>query len=136
MLAGLRQQQTAASVDDLTRKAEEMARRQQESNDKLRRAYGAPGQQPGEGVTRQQAEELAREKEQLANDYQGLESDMGKAVRDSAGTNRQLSNKLRETLGQVSQNRDQQPYAPDAPTSCDAARGGRPPCATPSPPRP
>jgi hypothetical protein len=103
-LAGLRQQQTTASVDDLTRKAEEMARRQQESNDKLRRAYGTPGQQAGEGVTRQQAEELAREKEQLANEYQSLESDMGKAVRDAQASNRQLSNKLRETLGQLSQN--------------------------------
>jgi hypothetical protein len=102
-LAGLRQQQTTASVDDLAKKAEEMARRQQESNDKLRRAYGTPGQQQGEGVTRQQAEELAREKEQLASEYQGLESDMGKAVRDAQASNRQLSNKLRETLGQLSQ---------------------------------
>jgi hypothetical protein len=40
----------------------------------------------------------------MATDYQGLESEMGKAVRDTAGSNRQLSNKLREALGQLQQN--------------------------------
>ena len=47
---------------------------------------------------------MVAEKEQMANDYQGLEAEMGKAVRDTAGTNRQLSNKLREALGQLQQN--------------------------------
>ncbi len=103
-LAGLRQEQTSASVDDLARRTDEMARRQQESNEKLRQAFGSAGQQPGEGATRQQIENLAREKEQMASDFQRLESDMGKAVRDTQATNRQLSNKLRETLAQLSQN--------------------------------
>ena len=104
MLAGLRQQQAAGSVDDLARQAEAMANRQQESNAKMRRAFGAPGQQQAQGATPQQAEELAREKEQMANDYQRLESDMGNAIRDTLATNRALSNKLREALGQVQQN--------------------------------
>ena len=104
LLAGLRQQQAAGSVDDLARQAEAIASRQQESNAKMRRAFGAPGQQQAQGATREQAEELAREKEQLANDYQRLEADMGTAARNTTATNRPLSSKLRETLGQVQQN--------------------------------
>ena len=104
LLAGLRQQQAAGSVDDLARQAEAIASRQQESNAKMRRAFGAPGQQQAQGATREQAEELAREKERLANDYQRLEADMGTAARNTTATNRPLSSKLRETLGQVQQN--------------------------------
>ena len=104
LLAGLRQQQSAGSVDDLARQAEALAGRQQESNAKMRRAFGAPGQQQAQGVTPQRIEELAREKEQLANDYQRLESDMGAAARDMRATDRPLSSKLRDALGQVQQN--------------------------------
>jgi hypothetical protein len=104
LLAGLRQQQAGASLDDLARQADDIANRQQESNAKLRRAFGAPGQPQAQGATRQQTEELAREKEQLANDYQRLESQMGTVARDTQATNRQLSSKLRDALGQVQQN--------------------------------
>ncbi len=104
LLAGLRQQQATSSMDDLSRKAEELANRQQEFGNKMRRAFGSPGQQQGEGATRQQAEELAREKEQMSSDFQRLESEMGKAVRDTAAANRQLSSKLRDALGNVQQN--------------------------------
>jgi hypothetical protein len=103
LLAGLRQQQAAGSVDDLARQAEDIASRQQESNAKMRRAFGA-GQQQGQPVTPQQTEELAREKEQLANDYQRLEAAMGVAARDTRATNRPLSGNLRDALGQVQQN--------------------------------
>jgi hypothetical protein len=104
LLSGLRQQQAAGSVDDLARQAEDIANRQQESNAKMRRAFGSPGQEQGQGTTPQQTEQLAREKEQLANDYQRLESQMGTVARDTQATNRQLSSKLRDALGQVQQN--------------------------------
>ncbi len=104
MLAGMREQQAAASVDDLARQADAMANRQQESNAKMRRTFGAPGQDKAQGGTPQQTEDLAREKEQLANDYQRLESDMGRVARESQANNRQLSSKLRDALGQVQQN--------------------------------
>jgi len=104
LLSSLRHQQTAGNVDDLARQADEMANRQQQFVNKLRRTYGVPGQEQGQGATRQQSEELAGEKEQMATDYQRLESDMGKAVRDTAGSSRELSNKLRESLGQLQQN--------------------------------
>jgi hypothetical protein len=102
LLAGIRQQQTAGNVDDLARKADEMASRQQQFSNKLRRAFS--GQEQGQRANPQQAEDLASEKEKMATDYQGLEAEMGKAVRDTAGSNRQLSNKLRESLGQLQQN--------------------------------
>jgi hypothetical protein len=103
LLAGLRQQQAAGSVDDLARQAEALANHQQESNAKMRHAFGS-GQEPEPGATREQAEQLAREKEQLAGEYQRLEQEMGNTIRDTLATNRQLSSKLRETLGQVQQN--------------------------------
>jgi hypothetical protein len=102
LLAGIRHQQTAGNVDDLARKADELASRQQQFSNKLRRAFG--GQEQGQRANPQQAEELASEKEKMATDYQGLEAEMEKAVRDAAGSNRQLSNKLRESLGQLQQN--------------------------------
>jgi hypothetical protein len=104
LLAGMRQQQAAGSMDDLARQAEDMANREQESNAKMRQAFGMPGKQQGKGVTPQQTEEMAREKEQMANDYQRLESAIGNAILDSRASNRELSNKLREALGQVQQN--------------------------------
>jgi hypothetical protein len=104
MLAALREQQAAGSVDDLARKAQELAARQQEFGNKMRQAFGTPGRQPGQGATRQQAAQMAGEKEQMASDFQRLEAEMGKAVRDTAADNRQLSNKLREALGNVQQN--------------------------------
>ena len=103
MLAGMRQQQTSANLDDLAREADDLARRQQESNNKMRKTFGAPGQE-GQGATPQQTESLAREKDQIANDYQHLESGIGKVVRDTLSSNRQLSNKLRDALGEVQQN--------------------------------
>ena len=104
LLSGLRQQQAAAGVDDLARQADALAGRQQESNARMRRAFGMPGQQQAQGATREQAEELAREKEQLASDYQRLEAGMGTTARDTRATNRELSSKLRDALGQVQQN--------------------------------
>jgi hypothetical protein len=104
LLAGLRQQQAAGSVDDLARQAEDIANRQQESNAKMRRAFGGPGQPQAQAGTPQQAEELAHEKDRLADDYQRLEAGMGKAARDMQAGNRQLSGKLRDALGQAQQN--------------------------------
>ena len=83
MMSGLRQQQSAGAVDDLAHRAEEMAGHQQEFSNKLRKAFGAPGQEQGQGASREQAQQLAGEKEQMANDFQRLEADMGKAVRDT-----------------------------------------------------
>ncbi|HVN06566.1 MAG TPA: hypothetical protein VMT86_19240, partial [Bryobacteraceae bacterium] len=96
LLAGMRQQQATRSVDDLSREADDLARRQEESNSKLRQTFGVPGQQAGQGATRQKVEELAREKEQIANDYQHLEAGMGQAIRDTLATNRRLSSRLRQ----------------------------------------
>jgi len=105
LLAGMREQQTASNLDDLARQADDMANREQASNAKMRRAYGSPGgQEQAQGANRAQAEEMAREKEQLANDYQKLESDIGKAARDAQATNRELSKKLRDALAEVQQN--------------------------------
>ena len=107
LLAGLRQQQAAGSVDDLARQAEDIAGRQQESNAKMRRAFGA-GQQQGQPVTPQQTEELAREKEQLANDYQRLESAYGSYRAGYAGHQPAIVQQAARCAGASAAERDQQ----------------------------
>jgi hypothetical protein len=103
-LSQLRQQQAANSVDDLARQAADLANRQQKSNAEMRHAFGTPGAEEGQGANRQQTEQLAREKEQVADDYQRLESQVARAARDMQGSNPHVSSKLREALGQVQQN--------------------------------
>ena len=104
MLAGMRQQQAAGSVDDLARQAEAHGQPPAGVKRQNAQAFGAPGSKQAQGATRQQAEELAREKEQMANDYQRLEQTWERPPAIRWAGNRQLSSKLRDALGQVQQN--------------------------------
>ncbi|MGA2266844.1 MAG: hypothetical protein ABSH44_00110 [Bryobacteraceae bacterium] len=99
MLSGLRTQQAGGQLDDLSRQAEDLARRQQDFEGRMRRAYGPQSQ----SVTRQQAGQLAGEKEGEIKDLKRLEQDMQNAVRDLMSTERKTSSKLREALGDMQQ---------------------------------
>ena len=57
-----------------------------------------PGQDGGK------AEQLAKQKEQMLNDLNGLERDMQNAARNMASTQRGASSKIREALGEMQQN--------------------------------
>ncbi|HUK16151.1 MAG TPA: hypothetical protein VLW65_07030 [Bryobacteraceae bacterium] len=98
MLQGLRSAQSTNQVDELARQAEELAQRQQNFEGQMRSAYGQ-----GKGVSREQAENLAQQKEAEAKDLKGLEQGMQNAVRDLMTTQRQASTKLREALGEMQQ---------------------------------
>jgi hypothetical protein len=98
-LSGLRSQEAGGKVEDLARQAEDLARRQQDFEGQMRRAYG-PKSQP---VTREQAEQLAGQKEGEIQDLKQLEQDMQNAVRDLMATERKTSTKLREALSDMQQ---------------------------------
>ena len=98
MLQGMRSAQSTNQVDELARQAEQLAQRQQDFEGQMRRSYSQ-----GRGVTRDQAENLAQQKESEAKDLKNLEQGMQNAVRDLMTTQRSASNKLREALGEEQQ---------------------------------
>jgi hypothetical protein len=98
-LSGLRSQEAGGQVDDLARQAQELASRQQEFEGQMRRTYGPQSK----AVTRDQAEQLAVQKEGEIKDLKQLEQEMQNAVRDLMATERKASSKLREALGDMEQ---------------------------------
>ena len=100
MLEGLRGKQSTNQVDDLAKQAEDLARRQQESMNQLRQTLESQGDR---GLNRQQAEQIAGQKDSEIADLNRLEQGLQNAVRDLMATQRQTSNKLREALGEMQQ---------------------------------
>ncbi|HEY1221671.1 MAG TPA: hypothetical protein VGF03_22205 [Bryobacteraceae bacterium] len=99
MLAGLRSAQSSGQVGDMARQADDLARRQQEFEGQMRRAFGPLAL----GVNRDQAEQLAQQKESELADLKRLQQQMQDATRDLMGTQRQAATKLREALSEVEQ---------------------------------
>jgi hypothetical protein len=99
MLAGLRDAQSSGQVGDMVRQADDLARRQQEFEGQMRRAFGPQGT----GLNRSQAEQMAQEKEGEVGDLKRLEQQMQDSTRDLMGTQRQVATKLREALSEVQQ---------------------------------
>jgi hypothetical protein len=98
-LKGLQSQQSASQMDDIARKANELAQRQQQFEGDLRRAYT----QSQGNMTRQQAADLANRHEGEVDDLKNLEQQMQNAVRDMAAGQRQTSSKLRQALSDMQQ---------------------------------
>ena len=98
MLSNLRQQQSSNQLEQLAQQADQAARQQQQFEGDLRRAA-----MQGDGLTREQAGQLADRHQAQVNDVKKLEQGMQNAVRDLMGTQRQASNKLRQTLGDMEQ---------------------------------
>ncbi|MGO9013116.1 MAG: hypothetical protein ACLQPN_23710 [Bryobacteraceae bacterium] len=99
MFAGLRTAQSSGQVGDMARQAESLARRQQEFEGQMRRAFGPQGS----GLDRSQAEQMAQQKEDELADLKRLEQQMQNATRDLMGTQRQAATKLRDALGDAQQ---------------------------------
>src|SRR5262249_1245263 len=72
---------------------------QQDVEGQMRRTYGSESG----GVTRDQAERLAQQKEGEVADLKKLEQEMQAAVREMQSTSRPAATKLREALGQAQQ---------------------------------
>jgi hypothetical protein len=102
---GMRNQESGQQMSDLTRRADKLAQDQREFVDKLKQTYGDGAQtRPMPGQDGGKAEQLAKQKEQMLNDLNGLERDMQNAARNMAGTQRGASSKVREALGEMQQN--------------------------------
>jgi hypothetical protein len=99
MLSGMKSQASNSQVEDLARQADELARKQQDFEGQMRRTFG----ENYRGMTRDQAEQLAGQKEGELKDLKQLEQGMQSAVRDLQSTNRQASGKMRDALGEMQQ---------------------------------
>jgi hypothetical protein len=111
LLRGMRQDQSAGQLDDLAQRADQMANQQREFTQRMRDAFGngqgADPQNPSwnrqPGQNWQQVQQLASEKDRMANDLEKLESDTQRAARDLSGSQPSASSKLRDALGQLQQ---------------------------------
>jgi hypothetical protein len=102
---GMRQQESGQQMSDLTRRADKLAEDQRDFVNKLKQTYGDGAQtRPMPGQDGGKAEQLAKQKEQMLNDLNGLERDMQSAARNMQGTQRGASSKIREALGEMQQN--------------------------------
>ena len=115
-ISGMRRQQNNSQIDNMAQQADNLVRKQQDVEGQMRRTYGAEGG----SVTRDQAENLARQKEGEVGDLKRLEQDMQSAIRDLQSTNRPAASKLREALGQA----QQEELARDMQRSADYIRRG------------
>lgn len=111
LLRGMRRDQSAGQLDDLARRADQIANEQRDFTQRMRQAFG-PGQDPDPrtpswnrqpGLNWQQVQQLAAEKEKMADELEKLENDAQRAARDLAGSQPAASSKLREALGQLQQ---------------------------------
>ncbi len=99
LLRGLRGQESSQQLSELARSGERLAAQQQDFERRLGEMYS--GRPQLGGVSRQQAEAMADEKQRMVDDLARLENGMRDASRAMAGTNRSASSKLRDALGQL-----------------------------------
>ena len=116
MLAGMQNAQAGNEVESLAKQADDLARKQQDFEGQMRRAFG----ENSRGVTRDQAEQLAQQKEGELSDLKKLEQGLQNAVRNLQSTQRQASTKLRNALGEM----QQQEIARDMQRNADWIRRG------------
>jgi hypothetical protein len=114
MLNGMQHQQASSQLGDMSERADRLAQQQRDFSNRLRQAFGnqlgdSPYQRPGSqsGAQRQQAEQMANEKEKMAGDLSQLEKDMQKAARELAGTQPAASSRVRDGLSEIQQNEAQ-----------------------------
>lgn len=104
-LEQLRAQQAGNQVDDLARRAQQLAEEQRNVESRMRQTFGLPGQGGGQSPeqARSAAEQIANQKQRMARELKALEQDMQRGVRDMAGAQPAASGKLREALGNMQQ---------------------------------
>jgi hypothetical protein len=101
LLGGLRKQEAASQVSDLSNRADKLAAQQHDFQNRLRQAYANPTVDPNK--MRQQAEQFANEKDKMTAELDQMEKDMQKAARDLAGSQPSASARVREALSQTQQ---------------------------------
>jgi hypothetical protein len=106
LLRDLEKQGRQQQLGELSRRAQELAEKQREFENLMRKTYGendprSPGARPNslqEGRDPQTAARLGQEKAKLMEEYQRLEKDLQDAARQLRGSQRSASAKLQEGL--------------------------------------
>jgi hypothetical protein len=95
----MRNNQSNNQVESLVQQADELARKQQTFEGQMRKTFG----QASQGVTQQQANQMANDKEAEIQDLKNLEKGMQSAVKDLQNNQRKAATKMRETLSEMQQ---------------------------------
>src|ERR1039458_1855303 len=98
-LSGIRAGQSKNQIEDLARQADDLAKKQQDFEGQMRRAFGPQGKD----LTRKQPAQLAVQKDAEVTDLKKLSSGMQAAARDLQATERAASVKMREALSGIQQ---------------------------------
>jgi len=109
LLNGMQHQNASQQLDDLTQKANQLAQQEADAQNRLRKMVGSgAGENPrfgGQGFQNQQeAEQLASEKNAMADQLKKLEQGISDTARSMAGAQNPAGNKLRDALGEAQQN--------------------------------
>lgn len=107
-LGALQSQQDSGRMGQMATQADQLAQQQQEQADQLRRILqqsgaGQGNSEQGEQGLWQQAQQLATNRQKLADGVSQLEQQMRSAARDMAGTQHDAASKLRDALGNLDQ---------------------------------
>jgi hypothetical protein len=93
----MRQQESSKAMDDMVHQAEQLSAHQQDFQNRLRQHASGAG-------SREQAQQLAGEKEKMADDLKSLEHQMSDTARQTREDQPGVSTKLREALAGSQQN--------------------------------
>ncbi len=109
ILNGMQHQNASQQLDDLAQKANQLAQQETDAQTRLRKMIGSgAGENPrfgGEGFQNQkEADQLASEKSQMADQLKKLQQGIQDTARGMAGAQNPVSNKLRDALGEAQQN--------------------------------
>jgi hypothetical protein len=110
-LGALQSQQDSGRMGQMASQADQLAQQQQEQADQLRRILqqsqqngaGQGNSEEGEQGLWQQAQQLATNRQKLADGVSQLEQQMRSAAREMAGTQHDAASKLRDALGNLDQ---------------------------------
>jgi hypothetical protein len=102
----MKRQDTAGQLGDLQQRADQLAERQKELENQLRQSYAGNSKdgKGGNGLNRQQAEQLASELDKNLENLKKLEQDIQRSARDLRSTQPDASTKLRDGVGEIQQN--------------------------------
>lgn len=102
----MKRQDTAGQLGDLQERADHLAEHQKAVENQLRQSYAGNSKdgKGGNGLNRQQAEQVASELDKNLEDLKKLEQDIQRSARDLRSTQPDASTRLRDGVGEIQQN--------------------------------
>jgi len=102
----MKRQDTAGQLGDLQQRADQLAQRQKDLENQLRQSYAGNSKdgKGGNGLNRQQSEQLASQLDKNLEDLKKLEQDIQRSARDLRSTQPDASARLRDGVGEIQQN--------------------------------